>query len=86
MANDDMGFDDLNTIVGSMDFRTVLIHLRTKIHLIEKFSKSGYIFKNNKGKLYLFLMQELYPELYKSYFSKLKKLTKMEFNKDYSEA
>ena len=86
MANDDMGFDDLNTIVGSMDFRTVLIHLRTKIHLIEKFSKSGYIFKNNKGKLYLFLMQELYPELYKSYFSKLKKLTKMEFEKDYSEA
>ena len=86
MANDDIGLDDLNTVVENINFRTRLVHLRTKLHLIEKFSKNGYIFKNNKGKLYLFVMQEVYPELYKSYFSKLKKLTKMEFKKDYSEA
>ena len=86
LHTEDMGFDDLNEIVGVTDFKTVLIQLRTKLHLIDKFSKNGYIFKNNKGKLYLFVMQEVYPELYKSYFSKLKKLTKMEFKKDYSEA
>lgn len=81
LHTEDMRFDDLSEIVGVTDFKTVLILLRTKLHLIDKFSKGGYIFNNDKGKLYLFVMQEVYPELYKSYFSKLKKLTKMEFKK-----
>ena len=56
----------------------ILAHLRTKLHLIEKFSSDGYIFKNSRGRLYEYAMYKVYPKLYKSYFNKLKKLLKFD--------